>query len=772
MSSLVSDVTKAATTAATAATDATTSAATTAAKDTTSMAQNFSKELETLLSNLTGETQQVLHVYSYDTHTRVIKEKACIAMKNADPSKMKLSNVRELLVSEKVLEPKLLWSTFCNQRGAKVLDSHSFQAYLDILNEKSSEVGEIDADNADTYRVYLKHESDEVFFPLGGKVIVDNKIAGVSAAEQPKAPAVPTTFSHNIFTNPNTTFAVVHPADMSEKHWSVVIRNNSLLNAHQVVEVDDKVGKVVERSMHTAFILRPRPFLNYQISDSAASDSIAKQKQMLRIPRFRIEDDSYVEQFEKTKSVSRAIAQSSLSQTAAEMAVSGGAFGFKASASARYSENNSSSTASTSSEDTKVLTITYNFPRVVIDLDHHSLDLTEECKADLLSVDSAASISSFKDKYGRFFATRVQLGGRLLSSEDITDTTSTAKSEQAKAMKAAAALSFSSPYVQASAKMSSDKSSTSSSDTSNAASTKSMCWEAKGGDTLLCNDPPAWAATVGSFYSWRAVKQSKVLALEDVISTIPGFQYIKQKFADILKNDQPTLTTVSVGFQLSHGPDNKLLTVNPTLTDNDDTDTFENDVYSMATTTTMTAERYDYLHKLGIIEQSSDAVGLPAKSSSSDSQNFYVDVETAEGNEVKQACRAHSPPSILIWINHQLILFQLKYNYPYRIYNKPSSTSSDQSWLFSSPTLQGYVSTSLIYASTKHHASSFQFKNITIGETSEYITSGSRVHIVMFDHNGTEIGTATRQPRLGDRVGVDSEHFGRIRLNEFTLTYV
>lgn len=62
---------------------------------------------------------------------------------------------------------------------------------------------------------------------MGGKVIVDvsdgivlsaacnfshpmqNKIAGVSAAEQPKAPAVPTTFSHNIFTNPNTTFAVV-----------------------------------------------------------------------------------------------------------------------------------------------------------------------------------------------------------------------------------------------------------------------------------------------------------------------------------------------------------------------------------------------------------------------------------------------------------------------------------------------------------------------------------------------------------------------------------
>lgn len=44
-------------------------------------------------------------------------------------------------------------------------------------------------------------------------------------------------------------------------------------------------------------------------------------QQMLRVPRYRIEDDSYIEQFEKTSSVSRAIAQSSLSQLAAELAM-------------------------------------------------------------------------------------------------------------------------------------------------------------------------------------------------------------------------------------------------------------------------------------------------------------------------------------------------------------------------------------------------------------------------------------------------------------------
>lgn len=52
-----------------------------------------------------------------------------------------------------------------------------------------------------------------------------------------------------------------------------------------------------------------------------------------------------------------------------------------------------------------------------------------------------------------------------------------------------------------------------------------MTWEAKGGDTLLCNkyivssrdemgdandcnSPPAWCSTVASFYNWRVVKVS------------------------------------------------------------------------------------------------------------------------------------------------------------------------------------------------------------------------------------------------------------------------
>lgn len=42
---------------------------------------------------------------------------------------------------------------------------------------------------------------------------------------------------------------------MSEKQWSVVIRNNSLLNPYRVVDLGSKGGKFVERSIHSGKIL-------------------------------------------------------------------------------------------------------------------------------------------------------------------------------------------------------------------------------------------------------------------------------------------------------------------------------------------------------------------------------------------------------------------------------------------------------------------------------------------------------------------------------------
>ncbi|PWY87543.1 hypothetical protein BO70DRAFT_427471 [Aspergillus heteromorphus CBS 117.55] len=756
MASLLKSMATGTTTAAQDATTAAKNTTTAVADDTTGVVTDILKKFDDLIISFANDTQEVLHVYTFDHRTRRIKETAIIPFKNVDATKILLSDVRELLLSEKAVEPRLLWSEICNQRGAKVQDTISFQAYLDILNEKSSEVGETTEDNADTYRVYLL--SEEIadnsyirsFLDRGAKATIDKLAQQPVAAAQPKVPEVPTSFSHNIFLNPTTTFSIIHAADMSEKHWSVVIRNNSLLNAHQVIDAGGRVGKIVERSMHTTFRLKPRLFLNYQISASAASDSIAKQKQMLRIPRFRIEDDSYIEQFQTSKSVSRAIAQSSLSETSAEAAVSGGAFGFSASASASYSDEKSSTTASSSSSDTQVMTITYNFPRVVIDFDHHSLELTEECKADLLSIDSAAGINSFKEKYGRFFVTRIELGGRLHASEETTATTETEKAEQARSQKAAAALSFSSPYVQASAKMSHGEASSSNSDKSSSSSSHSMCWEAKGGDTLQCNDPTAWAYTVGSFYNWRPVKQSRVLSLEDVISTIPGHQDTKENWANILKTNtktEPANTKTEIGFSIETAAQGKSLTVASS-----DEGGFLGTVFKQAEEVPISDQRAIYLKRLS----QATSGGTPlvyGPLGSSASQKFFIEVDNKDGEKAT-----------------------IKYNQPYRIYSKTGDKDSDRKWLGSTPTLEGYVDTSLIWAGSEENATKFQFVYPFMGGNSLDIEDSAPISISMYNQEDEHIGLAMAVPSEGLKsakaVGVAQNSYRSLRDTLFKFTYV
>ncbi|RAK71122.1 uncharacterized protein BO72DRAFT_442716 [Aspergillus fijiensis CBS 313.89] len=696
-------------------------AATKAVQDTAATVIDISKAVEQLLDGLASQPQQVLHVYSYSDQTRAIEEKSCISFKSLDVNIIKLSDVRDLLVSEKVLEPTLLWSSFCNQRGAKVLDSTDYNAYLAILNEKSSEVGDIAEDNSDVYRVYLKseklidYEYARSLFDRGVRASIDKKTPDLPVASKPKAAELPTSFSHNIFLNPTTTFSIVHPADMSETQWNVVLRNNALLNAYRVVDAGKTIGKIVERSMHPAFALKTRLFQNYEISASAASDSIAKKEQMLRVPRYRIEDDSYIEQFEKTSSVSRAIAQSSLSQLAAELAIEGGAFGFSASASASYGEDKSSSSSETSSEDSRVMTITYNFPRVVLELDASSLELSEECKFDLAAVSTAADVDSFKNKYGRFYPTRIELGGRLHSSEKSSSTSTADKDEQAKSMRAAAALSFSSAYVQASAKASYGQSSDSSSQNSAASATKSISWEAKGGDTLLCNDPPAWAYTVGSFYNWRAVKQSRVLALEDVIASIPGCQDIKQKFADILRTGsqtKPTSSQVAVKFKLIHRWHGKTVTIKPSQQG----PRYREEIFKRTKTNVITEERRRYLNELSEAVAEGVPLEVQTDSSSNSNQKLCINVESTETNGKNQ----------------------VKYNYPYRIYN----SGDGDVWLGASPVLQGYLNTSLIWAGTRENATTFQFTSNKAGNKSVYVQEGDEVFIDQFDKEGNAIRAA------------------------------
>jgi hypothetical protein len=96
---------------------------------------------------------------------------------------------------------------------------------------------------------------------------------------------------------------------------------------------------------------------------------------------------------------------------------------------------------------------------------------------------------------GTFFASRVELGGRLHSSESSDSSAEGKVEERARALKISAAASFSSTYAQGSASGSKEDSSNHSSNRQNSSLSNNLAWEAKGGDTLLCNK---WVALKSS----------------------------------------------------------------------------------------------------------------------------------------------------------------------------------------------------------------------------------------------------------------------------------
>lgn len=88
---------------------------------------------------------------------------------------------------------------------------------------------------------------------------------------------------------------------------------------------------------------------------------------------------------------------------------------------------------------------------------------------------------------GTFFVTRVELGGRLHSTDDTDAFSQETVEQRASSMKIAAAASFSSAWVQGSASYSQGNATNTSTTNQNSGLNMNLTWEAKGGDTLLCN---------------------------------------------------------------------------------------------------------------------------------------------------------------------------------------------------------------------------------------------------------------------------------------------
>lgn len=534
------------------------------------------------------DSHAMFYVYLWDPRSNKSNMEKFVAISGiANVMGTSLADIRKKLIGGNALEWRQKSSKFCNAAGAVVEDTLRFAKYLDFLTSTKDEGQEVqdpegeeshkktphsqlvhgEKDGVKWYTVYLKLRKIATELDQETRDFVKKKLEfELSRPDTLDAGTnmLASSYANQDFMAVAGSSAGVHPADMGEREWYIVLQNNSILNGSYVRELNTGERKV-ERAMYPALTLKPRRFHDFEVipkggpsGDSSGdkpdpedakdnsdpgdakdkpnpkvSDDPDPTMYHLRIPRFLVQDDSYVNVSENKSSVANAIADSSLSETSAEASVGGGAFGVTAGVKVEYKAENSVKTASKVQTDKKRMTITYNFPRVVLELDGDSLDLSDECKESLKAIKTKQDVDLFKRKYGTFFATRIELGGRLHSTEETEAFSEETVGKRASSMKVAAAASFSSAWVQGSAGYSQGNATNNSTTNQNSGLNMNLTWEAKGGDTLLCNNPAAWCSTVASYYNWRVVKQEDLLRIEDMISIIPGFEGTKQRFLEL-----------------------------------------------------------------------------------------------------------------------------------------------------------------------------------------------------------------------------------------------
>ncbi|KAJ5889248.1 hypothetical protein N7504_010058 [Penicillium tannophilum] len=401
--------------------------------------------------------------------------------------------------------------------------------YLDILSESVEEIEEKEAEGEEDQQVTAKKSTvHNVYFKTKDKKGTNStteakelikKELNLKLSDKPELleaslEKLASSFNRTDWVaEANETS--VNPADLSEKEWNAVIRNNNLLAAHRLVF--SNLGQATDGSKRVKFR--------------------------------RIERAPYS---------GSAMSRSSFSAVEAEASVEGGAFGFGGAVSGGFSQTENSALSTTSTKEDSAMNITYNFPRVVVYLDQFGLDLSEECRKDLAALTDAAALIAFHHKYGHFFATRIELGGRLFSSEKLSAFGKATAAEAAKAMKVSAAASFSSKYVSGSASYSQEDQTNGKDSSSTQSMQSSISWQAQGGDTLLCNNPPAWCPTVAPSHNWRVIKQEDVIPLGDFIGQIPGFENIPEKFKNIAEvTRKKVVVSFSLGLQEYQREDQK-----------------------------------------------------------------------------------------------------------------------------------------------------------------------------------------------------------------------
>ncbi|KAL7791993.1 hypothetical protein V8C37DRAFT_381249 [Trichoderma ceciliae] len=452
----------------------------------------------------------------------------------SDVEGKRLANLRDIMTASRD-KKEYAALNFCTKDGAVVDDDWTIKDYLADVEE---------TDGGSHHRIYLKRKC------RGADDIEKMDISSVDLTLSSDA-----RFLKNSVTEDNDSSIkkadsvaakgaeIDAPADLSENDWAVVVDNNNLCYGLTIVRQKDGNKTIpvgITRARFPAFYIKDR-----RLRESNLSAVEVKNKDVrYRIPDFIVDDRSYVSIYETHTQFQSSLANSSFSEWDVAASRGGSVFGAPIGASAGYEiKSGSHSAAVGQSKPSHLMNISYNFPRVQLILDQYSLELTDECKEQLIQVRDEDDMTKFLDLYGEFFSTRVQLGGRLYASEAYDSKRSSNANETLKSMKAQAAASFKAGHGSCEGGKHQD---------SNSETHSTLQWQANGGDTLLSTNPPQWCPTVAPFTNWRITKRDGNCHIIDFIA---GYrdqerlrQFVKEKDFNFLEyNPDPVVLERPLG---------------------------------------------------------------------------------------------------------------------------------------------------------------------------------------------------------------------------------
>ncbi|PYH88456.1 hypothetical protein BO71DRAFT_467923 [Aspergillus ellipticus CBS 707.79] len=301
------------------------------------------------------------------------------------------------------------------------------------------------------------------------------------------------------------------PINLTEQQWERVLVNNRALHGYYAAPGKGALRKARKKVFELVLL----------VANNVTNDGAADWPDPLPpAPPFYVHDDAKVVITETLDAFQSSMARQGFSSLAIEANVSASGFGVAGSASAAYEEENSYASKTVKEKLAQKLEIAYKFPRAVIELDDFCLRLTPQCIADAKATTNSKELDDFYRDYGNAFVAMFTVGGELYSSRTLTKEEQSSVTTIKEKMKAAAALSISSPWASGGASFAKSTSNEETASEQELHQSLQLAWEARGGNTLLRSNPPQWTSTVKDYRLWRLMDQQQVVTMHGLIKRI------------------------------------------------------------------------------------------------------------------------------------------------------------------------------------------------------------------------------------------------------------